>query len=146
MVAGWLNDLKGDTEALYETMHPKRAIWVRFIRALRLAEYSGRDGFERLHALMDVFYNEKHENWQGLVNHFRLRWDAEMTFDLLKQRPGLFARSLFANMLWFGAEPTLAAFSEVVDKVPARLLFALNSQADLYLKREGTASSSRWAE
>lgn len=137
MVAGWLNDLPGDIKGLAEIMHPKRGMWVRFIRALRLAEYSRREGFERLQQLMDIFYNEKYESWQGLVNHFRLRFDAELTFDLLKQRPGLFARSLFANMLWFGADPTLAAFGEVADKVPARLLFTLNSHAGPYFDKAG---------
>ncbi|HEU4497509.1 MAG TPA: hypothetical protein VFR70_10700, partial [Flavobacterium sp.] len=40
MVATWLNNLDMDVEAMCETMHPKRGMWVRFIRALRLAEYS----------------------------------------------------------------------------------------------------------
>jgi len=137
MVAGWLNDLQGDIERLCESMHPKRGMWVRFIRALRLAEYSRREGFGRLQQLMDAFYNSKYESWQGLVDHFRLRFDRDLTFHLLKQRPGLFARSLFANMLWFGPEPALAAFSEVADKVPARLLFTLNSYASFYFDRDG---------
>ncbi|RZL13053.1 MAG: hypothetical protein EOO62_09335 [Hymenobacter sp.] len=73
-----------------------------------------------------------YEVWQGRVNHFRLRAQAEPTFALLKQRPGLFARSLFANMLWFGAEPTVAAFAEVLDQVPARLVFTLAMYAENY--------------
>jgi hypothetical protein len=39
-----------------------------------------------------------------------LRTDVEKTMQLLKQRPGLFARSLFANMVWFGRDDVLAAF------------------------------------
>lgn len=132
MVAYWLNNLDLKTEAICETMHPKRGMWVRFIRALRLPEYSKRKGFEKLAEILDVFYNQKYEVWQGRVNHFRLKFDAVNTFKLLKQRPGLFARSLFSNMLWFGEDDTIAAFSEVIDKVPARLIFTLNMYAQNY--------------
>ncbi|MCU0444657.1 MAG: hypothetical protein MUE85_07030 [Microscillaceae bacterium] len=132
MVAKWLNNLDLAPEKACEMMHPKRGMWVRFIRALRLAEYSKRTGFGKLAKLMDVFYKEKYEVWQGRVNHYRLRSDGEATFKLLKQRPGLFARSLFANMLWFGAEDTLGAFAEVIDQVPARLVFTLNMYAQNY--------------
>ena len=104
IVAKWLNDMPLEAEKMAEIMHAKRGMWVRFMRALRLAEYSKKKGFEHLKELMDVFYNEVYEVWQGRVNHFRLRADANKTFALLKQRPGLFARSLFANMLWFGAD------------------------------------------
>ena len=113
-------------------MHPKRGMWVRFIRALRLAEYSKRPALAKLRETLDVFYNQTYEVWQGRVDHFRLRLDADHTFGLLKQRPGLFARSLFANMLWFGAEPTVAAFAEVLDQVPARLVFTLAMYAEDY--------------
>jgi hypothetical protein len=132
MVAKWLNELPLSVEKSCEIMHPKRNMWVRFIRALRLAEYSKRAGFENLAALLDTFYNQNYEVWQGRVNHFRLKLDDVATFALLKQRPGLFARSLFANMLWFGADETIAAFSEVIDKVPARLVFTLNMYAQNY--------------
>ncbi len=135
MVASWLNGIDMDVEKMCETMHPKRNMWVRFIRALRLAEYSKRPGFERLHILMDTFYNEMYEVWQGRVNYYRLRADANRTMELLKQRPGLFARSLFANMLWFGWEDTIIAFSEVIDKVPARLVFTLNMYAESYFDK-----------
>ena len=132
MVAGWLNALPQSPAQLCEIMHPKRGMWVRFIRALRLAEYSKRPALAKLRETLDVFYNQTYEVWQGRVNHFRLRAEAEPTFALLKQRPGLFARSLFANMLWFGAEPTVAAFAEVLDQVPARLVFTLAMYAEDY--------------
>ena len=132
MVAGWLNALPQSPTQLCEIMHPKRGMWVRFIRALRLAEYSKRPARAKLQKTLDVFYNQTYEVWQGRVNYFRLRTDAEQTFSLLKQRPGLFARSLFANMLWFGLEPALAAFKEVIDQVPARLVFTLNMYAENY--------------
>lgn len=132
MVASWLNNLDLNTESICEIMHPKRGMWVRFIRALRLPEYAKRKGFEKLAEIVDVFYNQKYEVWQGRVNHFRLKSDAENTFKLLKQRPGLFARSLFSNMLWFGENDAIDAFKDVIDKVPARLIFTLNMYAQNY--------------
>jgi hypothetical protein len=132
MVAAWLNNMNMDLELMCEAMHPKRAMWIRFIRALRLAEYSKRKGFEKLKELLDYFYHEAYTVWQGRVNHFRLRTDTEKTMELLKQRPGLFARSLFANMLWFGPEVTINAFKEVIDKVPARLIITLGMYAGNY--------------
>jgi hypothetical protein len=132
MVATWLNALPGSPQQLCEIMHPKRGMWVRFIRALRLAEYSQRPALAKLRETLDVFYNQTYEVWQGRVNYYRLRAEAEPTLALLKQRPGLFARSLFANMLWFGAEPTVAAFAEVLDQVPARLVFTLAMYAEDY--------------
>nr|WP_315223947.1 hypothetical protein [uncultured Flavobacterium sp.] len=132
MVATWLNNLDMEVETMCEIMHPKRGMWVRFIRALRLAEYSKRKGFEKLSFLMDVFYNQVYDVWQSKVNSSRLKFDADKTFALLKQRPGLFARSLFSNMLWFGAEESVVHFSEIIDKVPARLVFTLNMYAQNY--------------
>jgi hypothetical protein len=132
MVARWLNALPQTPSQLCEIMHLKRSMWVRFIRALRLAEYSKRPGMDKLRETLDVFYNQTYEVWQGRVNHFRLRAEAEPTLALLQQRPGLFARSLFATMLWFGAEPTVAAFAAVLDYVPARLVFTLAMYAEDY--------------
>lgn len=135
MVATWLNNMNLDNDKMCEIMHPKRGMWVRFIRALRLPEYSRKKGFERLSELLDIFYNRKYIVWQGNVNYYRLRSDAEKTFGLLKQRPGIFARSLFANMLWFGSEQTIVEFSQVIDKVPARLVFTLNMYAKNYFDK-----------
>ncbi len=132
MVATWLNELNMDAEKACEIMHPKRGMWVRLIRALRLAEYAKRPGFGYLKELMDVFYNQVYTVYQGEIEQSRLKVDSEKTFSLLKQRPGLFARSLFANMLWFGDDETLVAFEEVMDKIPARLLFTLNMYAQTY--------------
>ncbi|WKN44967.1 hypothetical protein [Tunicatimonas pelagia] len=139
-VAQWLNDLSMDAEKAAEIMHPKRSMWVRFIRALRLAEYSKRKGFENLAQLMDTFYNEAYPVWQGRVNHYRLKADADNTFTLLKQRPGLFARLLFSNMLWFGSEVTLLHFREVLDQLPARLLLTLNMYASNYFEKDSMRS------
>ncbi len=137
-VAIWLNNLDLSAEKCCEIMHPKRGMWVRFIRALRLAEYGKRKGFEKVSKLLDVFYNEDYEVWQSKVNHFRLKSDAQNTFKLLRQRPGLFARSLFSNMLWFGEDETLKHFSEITDKIPARLVFTLSMYAQTYFDKNAT--------
>lgn len=139
-VARWLNALPLSAEKACEIMHPKREMWVRFIRALRLAEYSKKKGFEKLATLLDVFYNERYEVWQADLNTAYLNMDSEKAFTLLKQRPGVFARSLFACMLWLGADDTLSAFKEIIDQVPTRLLFTLNTYADLYFSKEGKRS------
>ena len=139
-VASWLNALPLSAEKACEIMHPKREMWVRFIRALRLAEYSKKKGFEKLATLLDVFYNERYSVWQAELNAAYLNMDSEKAFYLLKQRPGVFARSLFACMLWLGADETLNAFKEIIDQVPTRLLFTLNMYADLYFSKEGKRS------
>lgn len=136
MVALWLNNLSMDSQKSCEIMHPKREMWVRMIRALRLSEYARKKGFEKLKELIDVFYRQAYTVWQGEVEHNRLKMDAAQTFYLLKQRPGLFARSLFANMLWFGPEETLAAFREIVHLLPARLVVTLGMYAENYFDPE----------
>lgn len=70
------------------------------------------------------------------VNRYRLKADAENTFSLLKQRPGLFARSLFANMLWFGEDITIQHFKEIVDQLPTRLVLTLNMYAENYFEAD----------
>jgi hypothetical protein len=138
--ATWLNKLEMKTAKQCEIMHPKRSMWVRVIRALRLAEFSKRKGFENLAELLDLFYNKKYEVWKGKVQHFKLKSDAENTFKLLKQRPGLFARSLFSTMLWFGKDIAIQQFREVMDQVPARLIFTLNMYAEIYFDKNAIRS------
>ena len=140
MAAVWLNQLPLSVEKIAEQMHPNRQMWVRFIRALRLAEYSRNKGFDKLKAVLDVFYNQTYEVWQGKVDYFRSKTDAERTFALLQQKPSLFARSLFSNMLWFGAEETLQAFEKVSSAVPMKFLLALNSFVEIYFDREAQRS------
>ena len=136
-VALWLNELSLDIEKSCELMHPKREMWVRFIRALRLAEYSKKEGFEKLKELLDIFYNKVYDVWQGEVDKAKTSMNEEKLFRLLKQRPSLFSRSLFSTMLWFGSEDTLAEFSKVSQKIPARLLATLSMYASFYFKLEG---------
>lgn len=135
-VAGWLNALPLTARQAAENMNPKRGMWVRMIRALRLGEYSHRAGYERLAELLDVFYKQDYSTWQGDVDKARNAGDAQATLALLQQRPGLFARSLFATMLRFGPETTLAAFANVTDKLPARLLLSLVNAAEAYFDPE----------
>ena len=137
-VARWLNALPLSAEKSCELMHPKREMWVRFIRALRLAEYSKKKGFEKLATLLDTFYNQKYEVWQGKVQQAHLNVDTDAVLGYLKERPSQFARSLFATMLWVGADDTIIAFKEVIDQVPIRLLFTLNNYADFYFTPQGT--------
>ena len=135
-VAKWLNALPVSAAQAAENMNPKRGMWVRMIRALRLGEYSRKSGFGRLAELLDVFYKQSYTTWQGRVDKARAENNAAQTLALLKERPGLFARCLFATMLRFGSDKVLAAFEEVTDQLPARLLLSLGNAADAYFDTE----------
>lgn len=137
-VARWLNAVPMTAAQAAENMNPKRGIWVRMIHALRLGEYSRRQGFDRLAAILDVFYKQDYTTWQGRVDKVRSANDADATLTLLKERPGLFARSLFASMLRFGSDKVLAAFGEVADQLPARLLLSLGNAAMDYFDPKAT--------
>ena len=131
-VALWLNAIPLTARQAAENMNPKRGMWVRMIRALRLGEYSRKNGFDHLAEILDVFYKQDYSTWQGRVDKARSENDADMTLALLKERPGLFARCLFASMLRFGSDKVLAAFEEIADKMPARLLLSLGNAAESY--------------
>lgn len=131
-VALWLNAVPMTAQQAAENMNPKRGMWVRMIRALRLGEYSRKNGFIHLAEILDVFYKQNYSTWQGRLDKARHRNDAATTLAMLKERPGLFARSLFATMLRFGTDEVLAAFNEVSDKLPARLLLSLGNAAEAY--------------
>ena len=131
-VAKWLNAIPMTARQAAENMNPKRGMWVRMIRALRLGEYSRKKGFDHLAEILDVFYKQDFSTWQGRVDKACQANDADKTVDLLKERPGMFARCLFATMLRFGSDKVLAAFDETADKLPARLLLSLGNAADQY--------------
>ena len=137
-VALWMNSLPMTASQAAENMNPKRGMWVRMIRALRMSEYSRKKGMEHLAEIIDVFYNQSYSTWQGRVDKARIENDADKTLDLLKERPGLFARSLFATMLRFGSKRVLAAFDEIADKLPARLLLSLGNAAESYFDFNAT--------
>ena len=138
MVAKWLNGMNISSRQAAENMNPKRGMWVRMIRALRLGEYSRKSGFENLAELLDLFYKQEYDTWQGKVDDARIHNDADTVIRMLKERPGLFARCLFATMLRFGKEKTLSAFNDISHKLPARLLLALGNTAELYFSDRPT--------
>lgn len=131
-VAQWLNAIPMTATQASENMNPKRGMWVRMIRALRLGEYSRKQGFDHLAEILDVFYKQSYSTWQGRVDKARLENDANRMLALLKERPGVFARCLFATMLRFGCNKVLNAFNEIADKLPTRLLLSLGNAADIY--------------
>lgn len=138
MVAKWLNNMNMSSHQAAENMNPKRGMWVRMIRALRLGEYSRKSGFENLFELLDVFYKQEYDTWQGKMDDARIHNDADTVIGMLKERPGMFARCLFATMLRFGKEKTLSAFNDVSHKLPSRLLLALGNAAELYFSDSPT--------
>ena len=87
---------------------------------------------EHLAEILDVFYRGDYTTWQGKVDKARTANDAETTLQMLKERPGLFARCLFATMLRFGKDVTLNAFNQISDNIPSRLLISLGNAADNY--------------
>ena len=137
-VALWMNSLPMTARQAAENMNPKRGMWVRMIRALRMGEYSRKKGMEHLAEIIDVFYNQSYSTWQGRVDKARIENDADKTLGLLKERPGLFARGLFATMLRFGSKMVLAAFDKIADKLPARLLLSLGNAAESYFDLNAT--------
>lgn len=137
-VATWLNTMAANsvpTDTMLEAMHPKREMWVRFIRALRLTEYARRKGYEPLAKLLDRFYRTDYTVWQGRVDGALVRGDRQTVLQLLGQRPGLFARCLFATMLTFGPDAVVSAFTKVLPQLPVRLLLTLGTQSTLYFDR-----------
>lgn len=137
MAATWLNALPMTAQQVAEQMHPKRGMWVRFIHALRLGEYSRRQGFEHLAEILDVFYKQDYETWQGKLDHAQRENRADRVLAMLSQRPGMFARCLFATMLRYGKDDTLKAFEGVMDQLPTRLILELGNNADLYFDSNG---------
>lgn len=136
-MAELINNLPMSAELATETMNSKRAMWVRFIRALRLGEYSRRKGFEHLAAILDLFYKQNYTTWQGHIDELQRKHDVERSLVTLKQKPGMFARCLLSTMLRYGSTVTLNAFGEVAEKVPARLLLSLSDTASIYFDLEG---------
>lgn len=132
-VARWLNNLPTDARTAAEQMNPKRGMWVRMIHALRLGEMSRKPGFEHLRELLDVFYKGDYLTWQGQVDKAQSRNQPHEALRLLEQRPGLFARSLFAAMLRWGSKQVLEAFARVSNQLPSRLLLSLVNNAEICL-------------
>ena len=91
--AAWINALPMSARQAAEEMNPKRGMWVRMIRALRLGEYSRKSGFEHLAEILDVFYKHNYQTWQGQLDKARKENNGEKVLAMLKERPGLFAEA-----------------------------------------------------
>jgi hypothetical protein len=135
-VAVWLNALPMTAKQAAEIMNPKRGMWVQMIHALRLGEYSRKNGFEHLAEILDVFYKQDYDTWMGQLDVAQRHNDTAKVLDMLKQCPGMFARCLFATMLRFGKDETLKAFESIADKLPARLVLSLGNAAEAYFDVE----------
>ena len=140
-VASWINNLALSPQQATENMNAKRGMWVRMIRALRLGEYSRRKGYEHLADILDAFYRQEQPTWLGILQQARNNRDTQTVLQMLKQRPGLFARSLFATMLRFGCEETMEAFEQVADQMPSRLLLSLGNAAEKYFDPDATRTA-----
>lgn len=140
MVSTWMNELPLSAMKTAEDMNSKRGMWVRFIRALRLAEYAQRKGYEKLADVMDIFYKQNYTTWQGNLDQASNNNQPEKVLGMLKKRPGTFARCLFATMLRFGSARTLEAFGEIADELPARLLVSLGNTAEGYFDENSIRS------
>ena len=136
-VATWLNAVPMTAPQAAEDMNPKRGMWVRFIHALRLGEYSRKKGFEQLKELLDVFYKQAYATWMGKLDAARQENHKEEALEMLCSRPGMFARCLFSTMLRFGKEDTLKAFDRIVDQLPVRLVLSLGNAAETYFIPNG---------
>ena len=128
-VARLLEQMPMDACAMCENMHPDRGMWVRFIRALRLAEYGRRNDFPKLREVLDRFYRGDYTVWAGEVETALLSKDTARALRLLSERPGTFARRLFASMLHLGAAPVLEAFAVAGEQTDIRLLLTVDMYA-----------------
>ena len=136
MVAVWLNAFPMTAKQAAEIMNPKRGMWVQMIHALRLGDYSRKNGFQHLAEILDVFYKQDYDTWMGQLDVAQRHNDTAKVLDMLKQRPGMFARCLFATMLRFGKDETVKAFESIADKLPARIVLSLGNAAEAYFDVE----------
>lgn len=139
--ADMLNGCHLSVEAMCEQMNPFREMWVRVIRALRLTEFARRKGYGKLRALLDKFYRKDYYTAEGEVNRALKASDFDEAMAILKGRPGLFARHLFALMLRFGHERVVAEFCTIADKLPLRMLMGLTQNAEKYFREQ-----NKWRE
>lgn len=136
IVAWLLNTMEMPAEEMCRIMHPRREMWVHMIRALHLPEYARRKGNGKLARLLDRFYRRDYLVTQGAIDKARLAYDFESTMQLLRLQPGVFARQLFANMLWFDAAKVLDRFRKVLPLLPTRLIIGLGNAAESYFSTE----------
>jgi len=116
-------------------MHTQRGMWVRVIRAARLVEYSNKADYPKLKNILDMFHSETYTVWMGKVDAAYKIDDLPKLMSVLQQRPGIFSRMLFALICRFGYKNVIPYFIQVIDKVPLRLIFTLNSYTNLYFNK-----------
>ena len=114
--ARWLNAIPMTAKQAAENMNPKRGMWVRMIRALRLGEYSRKNGFDHLAEILDVFYNQEYTTWQGCLDHIRAEYEAANTLSMIKEHPELFTDNPFATMISKNREKLIDIFEEITNK------------------------------
>ncbi len=115
-VARWMNALPMTAKQAAENMNPKRGMWVRMIRALRMGEYSRKNGFDKLAELLDVFYKQDYITWQGCVDKARRKYDDDIKLSSMKEHPELFTGNPFAMMLLNNREKMEEVFEEITNK------------------------------
>lgn len=135
-IAQCLENMEIPADRMAEIMHPRRGLWVRLIRAARLAEFARKEAFPRLRLLLDVFYRGDYPVFAGTVQKYYDGRDARGV-RMLEARPGLFARSLFAWMLRIGPADPLIAFAESARSISGRLLYSLFASAEVYFMPDG---------
>lgn len=132
-IVAWLfNTMEMPAEEMCRIMHPQREIWVHMFRALHLPEYARRKGSGKLARVLDRFYRGDYLVPQGAVDKARAAGDFKTTMELLRLRPGAFARQLFANMLYFDADKVVDEFRKVIPDLSTRLVISLGNAAQNY--------------
>ena len=114
--ARWLNAIPMTASQAAENMNPKRGMWVRMIRALRLGEYSHKNGFEHLAEILDVFYKQNYSTWQGCLDQTRLEYEEANTLTMIKEHPELFVNNPFVAMISKKREKVIDFFEEITNK------------------------------
>ncbi|MDE6854830.1 MAG: hypothetical protein K2J38_07200 [Muribaculaceae bacterium] len=133
--AGWLDRMNLTPAEMCESMNPRRGMWVRLIRALRLNDYARRMRLSKLTEVLDLFYRHDYVTWAGEL--YSLISTPDRLLRVLAQRPGAFSRGLFAAMLHLDAEKVTEAFAKVADRVPLNLLLSLSNNAASYFMPAG---------
>lgn len=122
-IAQWFEDSPLTPEQICIGMHPRRGMWVRVFRAVRMSEHARRS--ERLSEIFDRFYNSRYPVWQGEYEAAYISGDTAAALPLLKAHPGFFARHLFSAACRFDFDAVAAAFMQVAADMPLRLLVTL---------------------
>lgn len=124
MIASWVNSLPLTAEEACEDMHPKRGMWVRFIRDLRLVEYSKKDGYKKLAAILDCFF---HHNYKGFNSRleYAIKNNMDNVLPLISMRPSEYTQHLFWIALLHKGGDGFRPYMKICGKTPLRMLYNL---------------------